>query len=148
MSHHLAQVNIARTRAPLDSPVMADFVNALDRINVLAETSPGFVWRLQTEAGNATEVQAYDDPRIIFNLSVWDSVAALKDYVYRSMHGEFFSRRDAWFEKMGTPHLAMWWIPAGSIPGVAEAKERLQHLARHGETAQAFTFRKIHQPPA
>ncbi len=128
--------------------MMADFINALDRVNALAEASPGFVWRLQTEAGNATEVQAYEDPRIIFNLSVWESVAALKEYTYRSMHGEFFARRDSWFEKMDTPHLAMWWVPAGSIPEVAEAKERLQHLAHHGETAQAFTFRKIHGPPA
>jgi hypothetical protein len=146
MSFQLAQVNIARAKAPLDSPLMADFMSALDKVNALADSSPGFVWRLQTSDGNATAVRAYDDPLIIFNMSVWESVAALRNYVYRTMHGEVFARRQSWFEKLDTPHMAMWWIPKGCLPDVAEAKKRLEFLTRNGETSHAFTFRKIYEP--
>ena len=147
MSFHLAQVNIARARAPLDSPLMADFINAIEKINAIADASPGFIWRLQTTDGNATAVRAYDDPRIIFNMSVWESVAALKDYVYRTMHAEVFARRQSWFEKMDKPHMAMWWVPAGSIPETPDATKRLEHLLHHGESMYAFTFRKMYGPP-
>jgi len=146
MKFHLAQVNIAQARAPMDSPVMAGFANALDEINALAEQSRGFVWRLKTAAGNATEIRAYDDPRIVFNLSVWESVEALKEYVYRSMHRSFFARRAEWFDKMAGTHLALWWIPAGAIPEVADAKARLEHLSQHGESPRAFTFRRLFGP--
>ncbi len=147
MAFHLAQVNIARAKAPLDSPLMAEFINALDKVNAVADSSPGFIWRLQTDDGNAIAVRVYDDPRVIFNMSVWQ-LSALKDYVYRSMHGGVFARRQDWFEKMEAPHMAMWWIPAGSIPEIAEPKKRLEYLSRHGESPHAFTFRKIYGPEA
>jgi hypothetical protein len=142
MSHQLAQVNIAAIRAPLDSDIMRDFVTALDEINLLAEGSPGFIWRFKTDSGNATSVQTFPDPRIIVNMSVWRDIAGLKDYTYRSMHGRFFARRAEWFEKMDSPHLALWWIPAGTLPTLEDAKARLQRIAIHGDTPQAFTFRR------
>jgi hypothetical protein len=141
MPHHLAQINIALARAPLDSEVMRDFTNALGEINALAETSPGFVWRFQEDNGNATAVRAFPDPRMIVNLSVWQDVASLKNYAFRSMHGRFFARRTEWFEPMTTPHLALWWIPAGTIPTLEDAKQRLKLIESHGDTTEAFTFR-------
>lgn len=125
----------------MDSPELADFANALDEINALAEASHGFVWRLKTAAGNATEIKAYDDPLVIVNISVWESVESLKNYAYKSMHGKFLARRREWFEKMESPHMALWWIPAGTTPSVEEAKTRIEHLDKHGESAYAFTFR-------
>lgn len=147
MPHHLAQINVAGAKAPLDSEVMRDFTNALAEINVLAEASPGFVWRFKEENGNATSVRAFPDPRMIVNLSVWRDVASLKDYAFRSMHGRFFARRAEWFEPMATPHLALWWIPAGTLPTLDDAKTRLQLLHERGETAQAFTFRSPFPAP-
>ncbi len=137
---HLAQLNIARALAPLDDPLMADFVAALDRINALAEASPGFVWRLQDESGNATEIRAFDDPLVIVNLSVWESVEALFDYVYKGGHAGVLARRRGWFEKAEGPHLALWWVPAGHRPDVFEARERLARLEKKGPSAEAFTF--------
>ena|SRR5581483_10538015 len=148
MPHHLAQVNIARMKAPPDSPVMAEFFVAIDEINALAEQSEGFIWRLKTPAGDATEIRAYDDPLILFNLSVWESVEALRQYAYKTMHGKFFARREEWFTPMNNAHLALWWIPAGSVPDVIEARSRLNYLDKHGETSHAFTFRKLVAPPA
>lgn len=140
---HLAQVNIARMKGPLDSEVMAPFVARLDELNALADRSPGFVWRLQTPEGNATYVRAYDDDRIIVNLSVWESAEALKQYVYRSAHAEVLRSRREWFEHYDGPYMALWWVPAGHQPDVQEAKERLEHLAAHGPTEHAFTFREL-----
>lgn len=147
MSFQLAQCNIARARGPLDSPVMAEFVHALDEINRLAEASPGFVWRYQTEAGHAIDYQPFEDPLVIFNMSVWDSVESLKAYVFKSMHGKFFARRQTWFEPMQTPHTAMWWIPAGTLPTTDDAKAALQRLESAGESPAAFTFRQPFPPP-
>jgi len=121
---HLAQVNIARMLAPLEDPVMADFVARLDEINALADGSPGFVWRLQTDAGNATYLRPYDDDRIIINMSVWETVEDLRNYVYQSRHSEVLRRRREWFEKLETPVVALWWVPAGHVPSVDEAKKR------------------------
>lgn len=132
----------------MQSPIMAEFAQALDEINALAERSPGFVWRLKDDSGNATAIQAFADPLTLVNLSVWSTVESLKDYVYKSVHGKFFARRQAWFEKSESPHLALWWIPAGSLPTVMEAKERLDHLTLHGATAHAFTFRQPFPPLA
>jgi hypothetical protein len=146
MSHHLAQVNIGRIRAPMDSPIMAPFARALDEINALAEASPGFVWRLKDDSNNATSLRPYDDPLTLVNLSVWSSVEALREFTYRSMHGKFFARRREWFEPFEGPHLALWWIPIGAAPTVEEAKERLAILAASGETEQAFTFRRVFPP--
>ena len=146
--HHLAQVNIGRLRAPIDDPLIADFVARLDEINALADASPGFVWRLQDDNGNATAIPAFDDPQMIINMSVWESLEALRAYTYRSDHTRVLTRRRDWFEKLDLPHLALWWIPAGTLPTVAEAKERLALLAARGPTADAFTFRDRFPAPA
>lgn len=144
--YHLAQVNIARMRGPLESPVMAGFVGRLDELNAVADRSPGFVWRLQTDGGNATYLQPYDDDRIIINLSVWESVEALKRYVYHSSHREALRQRREWFECIESASLALWWVPAGYLPGVDEAKRRLEHLQTHGPSQFAFGFASIVPP--
>jgi hypothetical protein len=146
--HHLAQVNIGRLKAPIDDPLIADFVNQLDEINALADASPGFVWRLKDDSGNATAIPAFDDPQMIINMSVWESLEALRNYTYRSDHTRVLARRRDWFEKLELPHLALWWIPAGTLPTTAEAKERLALLAARGPTAAAFTFRDRFPAPA
>lgn len=138
---HIAQVNIGRMKAALEDPVMAGFVARLDEINALADRSPGFVWRLQTSAGNATYLRPYGDDRILFNMSVWESIEQLKRYVYYSAHVEVLKQRYAWFEKFAAAHTALWWVPQGHLPGVDEAKKRLAHLDAHGPTPFAFTFK-------
>lgn len=143
---HIAQVNIARMREPLESAVMAPFVARLEEINALADRSAGFVWRLQTDAGDATYLRPYEDDRILFNLSVWESVEQLKEYVYKTAHAELLRQRRDWFEHFDGAALAMWWVPAGHIPSIDEAKKRLDHLEANGPSQFAFTFRTI-QPP-
>ena len=141
-THHLAQVNIGRFRAPLDDPIMEGFRAALDPVNALADRSPGFVWRLQTEDGNATAIRPYGgDSLMVINVSVWESLEALQHFVYKSGHVETLRARQQWFEPLEGPVLALWWISAGHVPTVAEAVERLAHLERHGPSPQAFTFR-------
>jgi len=140
-THHIAQLNIARARAPLEDPLLADFVARLDTFNALAEASPGFVWRLKSDSGNATDIRAYDDPLMIVNMCVWESIEALFDFAYRTSHTKVMNRRKEWFESLPGPHLVLWWIPAGAIPTVEEAKRRLDHLAAHGATATALTFK-------
>lgn len=142
---HLAQLNIGRIVAPIDSPELADFVANLDRMNAIADAAPGFVWRLQTDEGNATSVKAFDDDLMIVNLSVWGSLGTLTDYVYRSDHRDIMVQRRRWFEKMDEAFVVLWRIPAGHIPDVEEAKSRLQLLRTHGPTADAFTFRTAEQ---
>jgi hypothetical protein len=138
----LAQLNVARFKAPLDDPLMAGFVAALDPINALADGWPGFVWRLQTEDGNATAIRAFDDDLMLVNMSVWRSVEALADYVYRSGHLDVMRRRREWATRMAEAHLVLWWVPAGATPTVEQAKERLGHLREHGPTPYAFTFKR------
>ena len=145
---HLAQVNIARAIAPLDSPQLADFVANLEPVNALADAAPGFVWRLQSDEGDATSIRAYDDERIIVNLSVWDSVESLRDFVFGGLHVEVLRRRREWFEVLGEAYAAMWWVPAGTIPTVDEAKERLATLEARGPTPDAFTLRPPFPSPA
>lgn len=142
----IAQVNIARMKGQLDEPVMAGFVARLDEINALADGSPGFVWRLQNDGGNATYLRPYDDDRILFNLSVWQSIEELKAYVYRTAHAELLRDRASWFDRFDGAQMAMWWVPAGHRPSVDEAKARLAHLAAHGASQFAFTFRSIFPP--
>jgi hypothetical protein len=139
--YHLAQVNIGRLRAPIDDSAMEGFRSQLDPINALADRSPGFVWRLQTEEGNATAIRPYDDERMAINMSVWESLAALQEFVYRSAHVGPLRDRKQWFEPLDAPILALWWIPVGHIPTVAEAKDRLQQLKERGPSPDAFTFR-------
>jgi hypothetical protein len=145
---HLAQVNIARMVAPLDSPVMAGFVAKIDEFNALADRSPGFVWRFQGDTGNATDLRPYEDERIIFNLSVWQSPDHLKAYVYRTGHADLIRQRQQWFEHSDQAILALWWIPARHLPSVDEAKDRLQHLREHGPMPRAFSFRQPFPAPA
>jgi len=143
---HIAQVNIARMNAALDDPVMAGFVARLDEINALADRSPGFVWRLQTLEGNATYLRPYEDERILVNLSVWETLDQLRQYVYHSAHAELIRQRSTWFEKFSGAYVAVWWAPAGHLPDVEEAKKRLAHLEIHGPTPFAFTFKTSFSP--
>ncbi len=141
MSHHLAQLNVGRILEPLDTPRMKDFVDNLDRINALAESTPGFVWRLIGEGTNdATSLRPFPDDTLLVNMSVWDGFDHLREYVYKTAHVEFLRRRKEWFELMNQPIYVLWWVPAGHIPTVFEAKDRLDHLVAHGPTQHAFTF--------
>ena len=145
--YHIAQINIGRVRAPLTDPIMAGFVRRLDEINEVADRSPGFVWRLQTSEGNATYFRPYpEDDRILMNMSVWESVETLKHFVYHTMHAEVLRQRGEWFEKFAGAYTALWWVPAGHIPGIDEAKKRLAHLETHGPTEFAFTFKSAFPP--
>jgi hypothetical protein len=151
MSYLLAQVNIGRLRAPLDSPQLAAFVTALDPVNAAAEAMPGFIWRLQTEEGNATSVRAFQwdvasSAGVIINMSVWDCVESLADFVYSAEHRPLLQRRREFFEHMTEAYTAMWWIPAETRPTPGDAEERIRHLRQHGPTPYAFTFR-VHFPP-
>jgi heme-degrading monooxygenase HmoA len=146
-TYHLAQLNIGRIRGPMDSPIMADFVARLDAVNALADAAPGFVWRLQTEDGNATAIRPYDDDRIAVNMSVWESADALHAFVYRGDHIEVMRRRREWFERMEDAYVVLWWVPAGHRPSVAEAVARLEALRRDGPTPHAFTFRRLFPAP-
>jgi hypothetical protein len=142
VDHHLAQLNVARFLMPLDDPSMAGFVEMLDPINELADGAPGFVWRLQTEEGNATSIHAFADDLLLINMSVWESVEALADFVYRSPHVEVMRRRREWATRMAEAYMCLWWIPAGEIPTIDEAIERLDGLREYGPTPRAFTFKK------
>jgi len=149
---YLAQVNIGRLRAPLDSPALADFVAALDPVNAAADAAPGFIWRLQTEDGNATAIRGFEwdvagSAGVIMNMSVWESVAALGAFVYSDEHKTVMRRRREWFEKIDEAYLALWWIPRGTIPTVAEAEDRVRHLRAHGPTPAAFSLRTHFPPP-
>lgn len=144
---HLAQLNIGRIVAPLDSPQLAGFVARLDDINALADTAPGFVWRLQSAEGNATSIRPFDDDWLLVNMSVWESVESLKAFTYGAAHSDVMRNRRQWFEPHDEMYLVLWWIPAGHIPDVTEARERLTHLQAHGDTAYAFTFKETFEPP-
>ncbi len=140
---HLAQVNLALARAPLDAPLLADFMAQLAPVNARAESTLGFVWRLQTDQGDATGVRGFgDDERLIINLTVWESLATLQEFVYRNpAHLAVMRRRREWFDRLDL-HAALWWIPRGHRPDVAEAEARMEHLRLRGPTPRAFTFRE------
>jgi len=143
---HIAQLNIGRARGAVDGPIMAEFMALLDPVNAVADASPGFVWRLQTEDGNATALRPYEDDRMIVNMSVWESIEALAAFVYRSGHVDVMRRRREWFEPM-KPYMVLWWVPAGHRPTLAEALERLELLRQQGPSAQAFSFKERFPPP-
>ena len=145
-NYHLAQLNIAQLKAQLDSPQLADFVANLERINALAEAAPGYVWRLQDEAGDATAIRPFGD-EVLVNMSLWRDVQSLSDYVYKSAHTEMLKRRREWFDKVEQAHQVLWWVPVGHRPSVQEAAERLAHLRAHGATAHAFSFRQAFAAP-
>jgi hypothetical protein len=138
--YQLAQVNIGRSRGEPSDPVMAEFVAQLAEINALADRTPGFVWRLQTEDGDATAVRPYEDTRILINLSVWTDFKALQNYVYKSAHAGVMRRRREWFERFEGVYVALWWVPAGHRPPVSEAVSRLAYLEEHGPTPFVFSF--------
>ncbi|WP_067664856.1 DUF3291 domain-containing protein [Nocardia miyunensis] len=146
--HHLAQVNIALPLEPLGSARLSGFVAALDEINSLADAATGFIWRLQTEDGDATAIRLLDDDRLIVNMSVWSSMASLTEFVYRSDHVRIMRQRRGWFETMSEAYQALWWVPAGHLPTVAEAEQRITRLRAHGPTEYAFTFRNAFPAPS
>lgn len=148
MTHHLAQINIARLLAPIDDPRIAEFVAQLEPINALADKAPGFVWRLQSGSGNATDIAYNDDPFVIVNMSVWESVEALREFAYKSDHMKVFRDRPKWFEKMEKPSYCLWWVPVGHIPTVSEGRERLEHYQTHGATPYSFWFSQQFPQPA
>ena len=127
--------------APIDDPIMADFVNNLDRINALADHSEGFVWRLQDIENNATAIQAFEDDTLIINMSVWENMKSLFHFTYKSDHVEIFSRRKEWFSRIKDMHMVFWYVPIGHIPTPKEARERLEYANMHGTTPYAFTFK-------
>lgn len=143
----LAQLNVARPLAPLESPVMAEFMAALDRVNALAESSPGFLWRLQTDDGNATALRPMGEG-VIVNLSVWRDAASLSEFVHKSGHVEYLKRRREWFARIAEAYVVMWWVPTGHRPSVEEGVERLLRLRAEGPSPEAFTFRQLFAPPS
>ena len=148
MNYHLAQINIGRLIAPIDDPRIAEFVAQLEPINAIADKAPGFVWRLQSASGNATDIAYNDDPFIMVNMSVWESLEALREYAYKSDHMKVFRERAKWFVKMDKPHYCLWWVPAGHIPSVVEGRERLEHYQENGATPYSFWFSQEFPEPA
>jgi hypothetical protein len=140
VGRHLAQINIGRLIAPLDDPRMTGFVSQLAGVNALAEATPGFVWRLQSESGNATDIPYDVDESLLLNMSVWESVEALREFTYQSAHAQVFRDRGLWFEKLSVPVMCLWWVPEGHIPTVAEGRERLTYFQEHGDSEFAFSF--------
>ena len=134
-------------KAPLVDPIMEGFASRLDEINTLAEESPGFVWRLQTAEGNATDIRVNDDPLLLINLTVWESVDALSEFTYRSRHVELLRDRTQWFEAPRSATFALWWIDAGRLPTVEEAMAKLAQLDREGPSQTAFTFGQSYPAP-
>jgi hypothetical protein len=146
--YHLAQLNIGRMKAPPEDPMIAGFMARLDDVNALADAAPGFVWRLQTNDGNATAIRPYpEDALLLVNMSVWKSPEDLRNFVYRSDHVNVMRQRRSWFEKFDGMYYVLWWVPAGHIPTIEEAKARLAHLQTHGETAHAFSFARLFPAP-
>jgi hypothetical protein len=143
----MAQINVGTTRYGTDDERLSGFMSRLDAINALADGSPGFVWRLQSDSGNATDIDVGGDPNFIVNMSVWESIEALADYVYKTAHRDVMIRRREWFERPDGAYQALWWVPASHHPTPEEGLERLAELNRHGPTAHAFTFQKTFPPP-
>ncbi len=143
--YHLAQLNIARMKFALDAPEMADFVARLEDVNALADRSPGFVWRLQTEEGDATSIDFFGADLLV-NMSVWRDLESLRNYAFRSAHKEVLAQRHRWFDRMAEAYAVLWWIPAGSLPTLEQAAERLECLRRDGPGPRAFTFRDHFAP--
>ncbi|MDC0947880.1 DUF3291 domain-containing protein [Gammaproteobacteria bacterium] len=143
---HIAQLNIAQMSAPLDSPQLAGFVGNLDRINALADASPGFVWRLVDESGGSTDAHVFADDLVV-NLSVWSDVDSLNDFVYKTAHAEIMARRREWFERMTQPWHVLWWVPSEHRPDALEARERLDQLRQYGPSPAAFTFKQRFDAP-
>ncbi|HZX54310.1 MAG TPA: GNAT family N-acetyltransferase, partial [Ilumatobacteraceae bacterium] len=144
MDLHLAQLNIATLRHPMDDPRTAGFAEGLPIVNAVADEAPGFVWRLQSDTGNATDIQVFDDPLVIVNLTVWTSVEALKAFAFRGTHREFFRRRAEWFVE-GSTRTALWWTPVGDVPTTGDAKRRLDFIQAFGASPYAFQMGQVHR---
>ena len=146
MLYNLAQLNIAKLKAPLEDPSIFGFVSKLDEVNALADSSPGFVWRLKEESGSAVNISVFDDSFLIVNMSVWNTIEDLKNFVYKSGHVKVYLQKDSWFHNMTDHHMVMWWVEKDKIPDVFEAKARLRYLKKHGPSKYAFTFKEIFEP--
>jgi len=142
----LAQLNIAKMKYPIDSPELTDFVGNLDSINALADDSPGFIWRLQTDAGDATGIDFFGDDTLV-NMSIWKDVESLHSYVYRSAHNKIMSRRKEWFYRVDKAYTVLWWIVAGTIPSLEDAKDKLELLISLGPTVEAFSIKHAFPAP-
>ena len=144
--YHLAQLNIAKMLAPIDDPLMQEFVNNLEKVNGIADGSPGFVWRLETDEGDATAIRVFDNDMLLVNMSVWQSIDDLKSFVYGSFHKEILKRKKEWFDKFEGAYQVMWWVKPGTEPSVPEAEARLLYLQENSESGYAFSFRKSFPP--
>lgn len=144
---HLAHINVARMRGGWDDPLMAGFIAQLDAVNAIAEASPGFVWRLQLDDEAAEAQRVFGDARLLFNVSVWESIEALQAFSYAGRHLAVLQDRQRWFERMDRAHLALWWIPRGSTPTLEQARDRLRLLDARGPSVEAFTFRRPFPAP-
>lgn len=142
----LAQLNIALAKYALDAPEIKDFVDNLDKVNSLAEKTDGFVWRLKDDSGDATSIQAFENPNMLVNMSVWQNVDSLKNFMFRTNHRDFMRRKNEWFEKLNEDNYVLWWLEDGHIPSLSEAISRLNHLREHGDTPYAFSFKANFTP--
>jgi hypothetical protein len=140
---HLAEINVATAVDAMDSPRLAAFVAALDRVNAVAERSPGFVWRLKDDGGSAIDIRASDDPRLIVNVSVWETPEAFEQFVWNTIHKRFYARRAEWFETPASAHFAMWWVPVGHRPTLDESLEALARLERDGPGETVFGWAEL-----
>lgn len=146
--YQLAQVNVATAKGAMDSEVMKVFADNLDPINAIAESSKGFVWRLKDEGGNATDIRFSDNPNEIVNMSVWESVDALKTFMFKTHHIDFLKRKKEWFEAPTQANYVLWWVPIGHVPSIEEAKQKLTLIRKYGETIDAFSFKKVFAAPS
>ena len=146
--YQLAQVNIGIAKGAMDSEVMKVFADNLDPINAIAEASVGFVWRLKDDCGNATDIVFSDNPNELVNMSVWESVDDLKHFMFKTHHIDFLKRKKEWFETPSQATYVLWWVPAGHLPSIEEAKQKLSLIRKHGETAEAFSFKKVFASPS
>jgi hypothetical protein len=147
--YHIAEINIAKMKGvDINDPIMKEFVDNLNNVNEIAEKSVGFVWRLKDENNNATSINPYNDEQIIINVSVWNSIETLENFMYRTFHSDFLKRRKEWFQSFGTAHTAMWWIPEGQTPNLQEAVEKLDYLQMNGASAFSFDLRNKFPAPS
>lgn len=144
--YHLAQINIGKVKGEMDTEIMHGFASRLDEINALAESSPGFIWRLQDDGGDATSIRVYDDPLLLVNMSVWEDIESLKNFVYKSLHTELLQNRNEWFNKMSDVYQCLWWVPQGYTPSIEEGQGKIKTIQEIGPSEQAFTFSKPYPP--
>ena len=146
--YQIAEINVARMQGiNINDPIMKEFVDNLDKVNALAESSQGFVWRLKDESNNATNLNPYNDEQVIINISVWQSIETLENFIYKTFHTEFLKRRKEWFQSYGKAYTAMWWIPKGQFPAIPEAIEKLAWYQKNGPSELVFDFRNKYLAP-